>query len=128
MSETKPSYPTAVVPRPTLSEYINQAIIERRGLAGVVDNVVEVNLSKTKEIPQTGGDHYKALGIYEPWKVMRAVLTPEEYRGYHKGTILAYAMRERAKGGDQDLQKMADHAAELANYLQELASRIKAPQ
>jgi hypothetical protein len=115
MSETKPGYPTAVVPRRTVDDLYAEAFRQPP-------------VPPPKEIPQTGGDHYKALGIYEPWKVMRAVLTPEEYRGYHKGTILAYAMRERAKGGDQDLQKMADHAAELANYLRELAALAKTLQ
>lgn len=54
---------------------------------------------------QHGGDHYKKLGAYQPWEVLRAWLTPEEFRGYMKGTAIAYLAREQDKGGDLDIQK-----------------------
>lgn len=54
---------------------------------------------------QIGGDHYKKLGIYQPWEVLKRWLTPEEFRGYMKGTAIAYLARERDKGGDQDIDK-----------------------
>lgn len=56
---------------------------------------------------QVGGAHYKAMGDYQPWEVLRHWLTPEEYRGYMKGTAIAYLARERAKGGTQDIAKAA---------------------
>lgn len=56
---------------------------------------------------QVGGTHYKDMGIYQPWAVLRAWLTPEEYRGYMKGTAIAYLAREQAKGKDQDIAKGA---------------------
>lgn len=62
---------------------------------------------------QIGGDHYKSMGDYQPWEVLRHWLTPEEYRGYQKGVVIAYLARERAKGGDQDLQKAAHHLQKL---------------
>lgn len=54
---------------------------------------------------QEGGDHYKKLGQYQPWEVLRAWLTPEEFRGYMKGTAIAYLARERDKGGTLDIRK-----------------------
>lgn len=54
---------------------------------------------------QVDGDHYKKLGAYQPWEVLRHWLTPEEFRGYMKGTAIAYLAREQDKGGDQDIRK-----------------------
>jgi hypothetical protein len=48
--------------------------------------------------------HYTAGGI-ETINAIRAALTPEEFRGYCKGSVLAYVWREKHKGGDQDLSK-----------------------
>ncbi len=57
---------------------------------------------------QVGDDHYKKLGDYQPWEVLKHWLTPEEFRGYMKGTAIAYLARERGKGGDTDIEK-AEH-------------------
>ena len=54
---------------------------------------------------QEGGDHYKKLGTYQPWEVLRRWLTPEEFRGYMKGTAIAYLAREQDKGGMLDIKK-----------------------
>ena len=54
---------------------------------------------------QIGGDHYKKLGQYQPWEVLAHWLTPEELRGYAKGTAITYFAREQDKGGDQDIAK-----------------------
>ncbi len=54
---------------------------------------------------QEGGDHYKKLGAYRPWEVLRRWLTPEEFRGYMKGTAIAYLAREQDKGGMLDIRK-----------------------
>ena len=64
---------------------------------------------------QYGGDHYKKLGAYQPWEVLKAWLTPEEFRGYMKGTAIAYLAREQSKGGDLDIAK-AMHT--LAGFLE----------
>jgi hypothetical protein len=72
--------------------------VDESGAVGVVTprSVLEV---------QEGGDHYKKLGAYQPWEVLRAWLTPEEFRGYMKGTAIAYLAREQDKGGDLDIKK-----------------------
>lgn len=61
---------------------------------------------------QVGGDHYSKLGAYQPWQVMAEWMTPEELRGFMKGTVIAYLAREQDKGGDQDIAK-ALHTMEL---------------
>lgn len=61
---------------------------------------------------QIGGDHYKAMGNHQPWEVLATWMTPEELRGYMKGTVIAYLAREQQKGGDLDIKK-AMHTMEL---------------
>lgn len=56
---------------------------------------------------QVDGDHYKKLGHHQPWKVLATWLTPDELRGFMKGTVIAYLAREADKGGDRDIQKAA---------------------
>jgi len=56
---------------------------------------------------QIGGEHYKQMADYQPWEVLRQWLTPEEFRGFMKGTAIAYLARERSKGGMQDIEKAA---------------------
>lgn len=48
---------------------------------------------------QVGGTHYKDMPL-QPWDVMEAVLTPEEFRGFLKGNIIKYALRQGKKDSD----------------------------
>jgi hypothetical protein len=59
-------------------------------------------------------DYYDAGGI-ETIDIIRAKLTPEEFRGYVKGTVLKYLCRAAFKHEDQerDLEKAANMAALL---------------
>jgi hypothetical protein len=61
---------------------------------------------------QIGGSHYKDMQV-QPWQAMEAWLTPEEYRGYHKGVAIGYLARERQKGGLQDIEKAIHHLQRL---------------
>ena len=45
---------------------------------------------------QVSGTHYKDMSM-QPWAVMEAVLTPEEFRGFLKGNVIKYAMRQGKK-------------------------------
>ena len=67
---------------------------------------------KSAKDTQVGGDHYKKLGHHQPWEVLATWMTPEELRGYMKGTVIAYLAREQDKGGDQDIAK-ALHTMQL---------------
>ena len=61
--------------------------------------------------------HY-TVGGYEALDVIKAKLTPEEYRGYCKGNVLKYLMRANYKGShDTDCDKAEYYAKELANAL-----------
>ena len=67
---------------------------------------------KADEI-QVGGSHYKDMAI-QPWDVMQAVLTPEEFRGYLKGNVLKYSLRAGKKAGaDDDADKAKHYALKL---------------
>lgn len=64
---------------------------------------------------QVGGQHYKDMGI-QPWAVMEAVLTPEEWRGYLKGNVIKYGMRQGKKDSD-DANKARHYALKLAEVV-----------
>lgn len=66
---------------------------------------------------QVGGSHYKDMAV-QPWEALEAWLTPEEYRGYHKGTAVAYLARERQKGGLEDIEKAIHHLQRLVEVVQ----------
>ena len=67
---------------------------------------------------QEGGDHYKKLGAYQPWEVLRRWLTPEEFRGYMKGTAIVYLAREQDKGGMLDIKKAGHTLQGLVELLE----------
>ena len=62
---------------------------------------------------QVGGNHYKDMTI-QPWAVMQAVLTSEEFVGFLKGNVIKYSMRQGKKEGSTDDAEKALH------YLQKL--------
>jgi len=68
---------------------------------------------------QIGGDHYKDMSI-QPWDALKAWMTLEEYRGYHKATVIDYVAREVSKGGLTDLRKARHHLDELICTLEAL--------
>lgn len=70
------------------------------------------DLKQSAKDVQIGGDHYKKLGHHQPWEVLATWMTPEELRGYMKGTVIAYLAREQDKGGDTDVAK-ALHTMQL---------------
>lgn len=62
-------------------------------------------------------EHYKRGGL-EALDVIKAFLTPEEYRGYVKGNVIKYVLRERMKGGDLDLGKANYYLSDLIQILE----------
>jgi hypothetical protein len=67
---------------------------------------------------QVGGTHYKDMAV-QPWHVMESVLTPEEFRGFLKGNIIKYAMRQGRKG--------IDDGAKCRHYQQKLKEILNQP-
>ena len=86
------------------------AIKAKLKLMGEADERLRVSALDTQE----GGDHYKKLGEYQPWEVLKRWLTPEEFRGYMKGSAIAYLAREQGKGGMLDIRKAAHTLQALA--------------
>ena len=64
---------------------------------------------------QVGGTHYKDMGM-QPWHVMQAVLTPEEFRGYLKGNVIKYAMRAGKKADSDDTGKAKHYQHKLDEF------------
>lgn len=69
--------------------------------------------------PQTGADarqidgtHYKDMPM-QPWDVMQAVLTPDEFIGFLKGNIIKYSMRAGRKDGSDDAGKAKHYRQKL---------------
>lgn len=60
---------------------------------------------------QVGGSHYKDMAI-QPWSLMESILTAEEFRGFLKGNIIKYALRNGRKDSDD--------VGKLAHYMQKL--------
>lgn len=87
--------------------------VDDEGFVTFVSSRGEEPSTKDKQV---GGSHYKDMSI-QPWEAMEAWLTPEEYRGYHKGVAIGYLARERQKGGDQDVAKAVHHLQRLLEYL-----------
>jgi hypothetical protein len=56
---------------------------------------------------QISGTHYKDMPI-QPWAVMEAVLTHDEFVGFLKGNIIKYSLRAGRKDGSDDAGK-AEH-------------------
>lgn len=62
---------------------------------------------------EVGGDHYKKMPI-EPWTLMEAVLTPEEFVGFLKGNAVKYSLRAgRKPGADDDAEKARHYMQKL---------------
>lgn len=63
---------------------------------------------------QVDGDHYTTMAV-QPWDVMQRVLTPAEFRGYLKGCVIKYAMRQgRKSSSPMDGDKCKHYMAKLA--------------
>ena len=65
---------------------------------------------------QVGGSHYKDMAL-QPWDVMEAVLTPEQFIGFLKGNVLKYALRQGKKESD-DAGKAGHYIAKLKEMQQ----------
>ena len=61
---------------------------------------------------QVSGTHYKDMEV-QPWTVMEAVLTREEFEGFLKGNIIKYAMRQGKKEGSDDASKARHYRMKL---------------
>lgn len=65
---------------------------------------------------QVSGNHYKDMEV-QPWHVMEAVLTPEEFIGFLKGNIIKYSMRAGRKEGSDDAGKAKHYMQKLQEVM-----------
>lgn len=63
-------------------------------------------------VMQVGGTHYVSMPV-QPWAVMEAVLTREEFIGFLKGNIIKYSMRQGKKEDSDDVGKLQHYIAKL---------------
>lgn len=68
---------------------------------------------------QVGGSHYKDMPM-QPWDVMQAVLTPEEFRGFLRGNVIKYSMRAGRKAGSDDAAKAQHYIQKLREFNEEM--------
>lgn len=66
---------------------------------------------------QHGGSHYQDMAM-QPWEIMAAVLTREEFIGFLKGNLLKYSLRAGKKVGADDDSKKAKHYAQKLQEVQ----------
>lgn len=81
---------------------------------------------KQRVIDMVNNPRHYTVGGYESLDVIKAKLSPEEYRGFCKGNVLKYVMRSNYKGHhDQDCDKALFYAKELSNALE--SKRVQGP-
>jgi hypothetical protein len=64
---------------------------------------------------QVSGNHYKDMPI-QPWHIMEAVLTGEEFVGFLKGNIIKYSLRAGRKDGSDDAGKAKHYMQKLKEF------------
>ena len=71
----------------------------------------------TADDVQVGGTHYKDMPV-QPWEVMEAVLTHEEFVGFLKGNVIKYSMRQGKKQDSDDVGKAKHYLQKLREVTQ----------
>jgi hypothetical protein len=64
---------------------------------------------------QVSGNHYKDMPI-QPWHIMEAVMTHEEFAGFLKGNIIKYSLRAGRKDGSDDAGKAKHYMQKLKEF------------
>jgi len=78
------------------------------------DGYAKITKYKSKGLKNPSVKHYELWNDFEAIDVIKASLTNEEYKGYLKGNILKYKLRD--KGQDEsDKVKIKDYQNELNN-------------
>ena len=71
----------------------------------------------TADDVQVSGTHYKDMPV-QPWAVMEAVMTHEEFVGFLKGNIIKYSLRAGRKDGSDDAGKAEHYMQKLREVTQ----------
>jgi hypothetical protein len=81
-------------------------------MSGAVGAAIEPPEASRADDRQVEGSHYKEMPV-QPWSVMEAVLTHQEFVGYLKGNVIKYSMRQGLK--------TAGDAEKAQHYIEKLA-------
>ena len=93
-------------------------IMENKCLACYsVQKTTDIKTKASADSTQAGGNHYKDMAV-QPWHVMQSVLTPEEFRGFLKGNIIKYAMRQGKKQDSDDASKCIHYQQKLEEVME----------
>jgi len=96
----------------TLTEAEEQELVYMLGAGRINARLNEGTNGTSADDVQVSGSHYKDMPI-QPWHIMEAVMTREEFKGFLKGNIVKYSLRAGRKEGSDDAGK-AEH------YMQKL--------
>ena len=66
---------------------------------------------------QVSGSHYKDMPI-QPWAIMEAILSHDEFVGFLKGNIIKYSLRAGRKDGSDDAGKAKHYMQKLREVTQ----------
>ena len=66
----------------------------------------------TADERQVGGDHYKDMPM-QPWDVMQALMSADQFEGFLRGNIIKYSMRAGRKEGSNDAEKARHYIQKL---------------
>jgi len=96
----------------TLTEAEEQELVYMLGAGRINARLNEGTNGTTADDVQVSGNHYKDMPI-QPWHIMEAVMTGEEFKGFLKGNIIKYSLRAGRKDGSDD-------AGKAKHYMQKL--------
>ena len=68
---------------------------------------------------QVDGKHYKDLKV-QPWSVMEAILSTDEFIGYLKGCIIKYGMRQDRKDTSPEDGEKCRHYIQKLNEVKQV--------
>ena len=70
------------------------------------------NALRDPDTRQVSGSHYVDMKL-QPWTVIKSLLTVDEWRGFLKGNVIKYAMRQGRKEGSDDAGKATHYLDKL---------------
>lgn len=77
---------------------------ESKKFAEILETFVKENSKNEDNV--NSPNHYKLAGLdVEVIDVIKASMSPEEFKGYCKGNVIKYVTRENKKNGMEDLRK-----------------------
>jgi hypothetical protein len=77
--------------------------------------VPAVNMATPSRRKQVGGNHYAKLDV-QPWDVMRATMTPDEFQAFLRGNAIKYLMRDKGS--------RAEDFAKAHHYIETLLAEM----